>query len=655
MKKLIIIESPGKIKKLRQILGGEYEIAASVGHIRDLPVKSMGVAAPEFKPEYELTERGKEVVAKLKQHVKQASEIYLATDPDREGESIAWHLKQSLNLKDPKRVTFNEITEQAVKTAMAKPTTLNNQLVGAQEARRVLDRLVGYMVSPELRQQTGQALSAGRVQSPAVRLVVERERAIQAFKPTNHFGVQLYFHGEHGQWFADWKTRPDFANEEHPYVLDRTLAEAVARTKEVKVLSFKDTESKRAPPPPFTTSTLQQAASVMLYMNPDQTMQTAQKLYEQGHITYHRTDNPNLSAESLDAIRLEMNRSLRLKVVDTLRTFPAPDGAQVGHPAITPTHWDVEAAGETKEQQDLYRLIRLRAMACQLEDARYAVRTTLLQSVEKIHDKHVHFEAKGRTLIEKGWLALTAEDATEEHHKEEKPNPIPKLITENTLKVEAAKILDKKTKAPPRYTQAGLVKKLESEGIGRPATYAAIMSHIVQRGYVSLDQKQLKSTPMGDMIVDSLLGSFDFMDLGFTRNIEKDLDLIAQGKKKYLDVVTHVHEQLQTDLSKLAIKNNQPHYPCPQCSKPLRQRKGKNGLFWGCSGYPQCDTTLQDQQGKPVPRDIKPSSGFVCKECGKTLIHRTKLGKDGYDFWGCSGFKQGCKATYKNKDQQPVF
>jgi DNA topoisomerase-1 len=655
MKPLIIIESPGKIKKLRQILGPEYEIAASVGHIRDLPLKSMGVSAPEFKPEYELTERGKEVVTKLKAQVKQATEVYLATDPDREGESIAWHLKQSLNLKDPKRVTFNEITEQAVKTAMQKTGDLNYQLVGAQEARRVLDRLVGYMVSPELRNQTGQALSAGRVQSPAVRLVVERERAIQVFKPTNHFGVQLYFDGMNGQWFADWKTQAGFTNEENPYVLDRSLAEAVAKTKQVKVVSFKDSESKRSPPPPFTTSTLQQAASVSLNMNPDQTMQVAQKLYEQGHITYHRTDNPNLSAESLDSIRQEMQTQLNLKVVDTMRTFPAPEGAQVGHPAITPTHWELEVAGETQEQQDLYRLIRLRAIACQLEDARYAVRTALLVSIDKVDDKAVHFEAKGRTLLEQGWLALTAEDATEENRKEEIPNHIPKLSPEQILAVDGSKVMDKKTKAPPRYTQASLVKKLESEGIGRPATYAAIMSNITQRGYVKLEKKQLLSTSLGETIVDSLLGTFDFMDLEFTRNVEKDLDLVAQGKKKYLDVVTHVHEQLQRDLTNLNAKNSQPSHPCPKCSKPLRQRKGKNGLFWGCSGYPDCDVTMVDKAGQAVVREKNPISEYTCKECGKPLIHRTKSGPKGYDFWGCSGFKDGCKTSYKNDSDKPLF
>ena len=277
--KLMIIESPGKIKKLEAILGGDWKVAASVGHVRDLPEREMGVEAPEFRPQYELTERGSSVVAKLKALAKQADAVYLATDPDREGESISWHLQQCLKLTNPQRVTFNEITSSAVKSALVAPRAIDIKRVAAQEARRVLDRLVGYMVSPKLSEEAGQRLSAGRVQSPAVRLVVERERQIRAFKQTVHFGATLFFADAKNEWSADWLTKPDFVTEDSPYFLDRAFAAAVAGVKAVKVLAFEDGQAKRSPPPPFTTSTLQQAASAALGMDPKAAMAAAQALY----------------------------------------------------------------------------------------------------------------------------------------------------------------------------------------------------------------------------------------------------------------------------------------------------------------------------------------------------------------------------------------
>ncbi|WP_199276052.1 type IA DNA topoisomerase, partial [Xylella fastidiosa] len=413
--KLMIIESPGKLEKLSTILGDGWKIAASVGHVRDLPQKEMGVAAPDFKPSYELTERGEGVVSKLKNLVKQADSVYLATDPDREGEAISWHLKQCLKLSNPLRVTFNEITTNAVKAALVAPRTIDVKQVAAQEARRVLDRLVGYMVSPELSRLTGKRLSAGRVQSPAVRLVVERERAIKAFKVTNHFGAMLFFADAKtsSEWSAEWLTKPKFVTEDNPYFMDMAFAAAVAEVKAVLVKSFDESEAKRSPPPPFTTSTMQQAASVALGIDPKAAMAAAQKLYEQGHITYHRTDNPNVSDESLGDI-YAVSVKLGLDMAEKPRKFKAPAGAQVGHPAVTPTHWEVEEAGETSDQKALYKLIRLRAIACQLADARYAVRTVRLEAAQPVGGKDVEFEARGRTLIYQGWLKLIAGDQTEE-------------------------------------------------------------------------------------------------------------------------------------------------------------------------------------------------------------------------------------------------
>lgn len=655
--KLMIIESPGKIEKLSAILGDGWKIAASVGHVRDLPQKEMGVAAPDFKPSYELTERGEGVVAKLKNLVKQADSVYLATDPDREGEAISWHLQQCLKLSNPLRVTFNEITANAVKAALVAPRTIDVKRVAAQEARRVLDRLVGYMVSPELSRQTGERLSAGRVQSPAVRLVVERERAIKAFKVTNHFGAALFFADAKtsGEWSAEWLTKPKFVTEDNPYFMDRAFAAAVAEVKAVVVKSFDESEAKRSPPPPFTTSTMQQAASVALGLDPKAAMDAAQKLYEQGHITYHRTDNPNVSDDSLGDI-YAVAVKLGLDMADEPRKFKAPAGAQVGHPAVTPTHWEVEEAGETSDQRALYKLIRLRAIACQLADARYAVRTVRLEAAQPVGGKDVEFEARGRTLVYQGWLKLIAGDQTEEEdgNDKEPSNPIPVCEPGERLDVARGKLLEKKTKPPSRFTQATLVKKLESEGIGRPATYAAIMDNIVSRAYVKTDKKYLVPTATGELIVDSLVGKFEFLDLGFTRDIEESLDRIALGEAGYKAVIAKVHDQLNRELSTLQVSAT-PKHPCPECGKPLRRIPGKSGHFWGCSGHPDCSVTLPDEGGKPGQKKPVEVSNFACVKCGKPLIHRVKKGKGGYDFWGCSGFKEGCKASYEDKKGQPDF
>lgn len=654
--KLMIIESPGKTSKLSAILGPSWKIAASVGHIRDLPQKEMGVAGPDYRPDYVLTERGRDVVKRLKAMVKNANEVYLATDPDREGESISWHLKEALGLKSHYRVSFNEITKGAVEAALRSPRQIDNKLVAAQEARRVLDRLVGYTVSPALTRQSGQNLTAGRVQSPAVRLVVEREREINAFRVTEHFGVALLF-GDANPWRAEWLTKPNFVSEDSPYFTDRTFAEAVAQVTSVIVQGFEESESKRSPPPPFTTSTLQQAASVSLGLNPKATMATAQKLYEQGHITYHRTDNPNISEESMPEIS-RTAAALGLEMAPSIRKFKAPEGAQVGHPAVTPTHWDAESAGETEEQKALYRLIRLRAIASQLADAKYAVRVALLQGTEATSGKIVEFEARGRTLIYAGWLGLVERDQTvsSDEEKGEVPNPIPLLEAGQEISVDYGKLLEKKTKPPPRYTEASLVKKLESAGIGRPATYASIMDNISARGYVQVAKKFLIPTVTGETIVDALVGKFAFIELPFTKAVEAELDQIAAGSTRYQTVVSAMHGRLEKEMDALQVSPSNvgtPQHPCPECSSPMRRIKGKSGFFWGCSRHPECKTTLPDSNGKPGLRQAATLSEHACPTCGKPLVHRKKEGKGGYDFWGCSGFKDGCKQSFPNAAGKP--
>ncbi len=668
MKKLMIIESPNKIKKLKSILGSEFEIAASFGHIRDLPVDKLGIAPPYFDLEYVVIDKSKSTVSKLKTLVKDASEVILATDPDREGESISWHLNECLKLKSHKRVTFGEITEKAVKTALAKPRQIDLKLVEAQEARRGLDRLVGYMVSPKLSDAAGEKLSAGRVQSPAVRLVVDRERQIQAFKVTQHYGVHLHFEGNRsvedgkaGNWIANWLTRPDFTNDENPYLTDKLIADRVSKVQHVTVESYEESEAKRSPPASFTTSTLQQAASIALNYDPQLAMSIAQKLFEAGHITYHRTDNPNLSSEALPEIKA-IESQIKCVVVSQQRMFPAPEGAQTGHPAISPTHWDVEVAGDTDQERAIYKLIRNRAIASQLVDAVYVVRTVKLLGDIEIDGLKTKFEAKGRTLIKRGWLALTAGDQTSEDEEAEPDNPVPVLSQGTQLHVSAAEIQSKVTKPPPRYTKASLIKKMESEGIGRPSTYASIMETIEKRGYVSLSEKFLVPTALGNTLIDALVGNFEFIELNFTRALEKDLDLIADGKKSMKAVLSATYEELNREVANLKINHSEKTYEhyCPDCGAGMVRRPGKYGYFWSCSAYPECKTTMQDKDGKPVPKnpetsnqakdgDAIPQLNYPCPQCQKPL--RRIQGKSGY-FWGCTGYPE-CKHTMPDDNGKP--
>ena len=338
MMKLLIVESPGKVKKIQEYLGAEYKVMASVGHVRDLPVKEIGVSPPDFKPKYVPTDRGKQVLAKLAAEAKNAEIVYLATDPDREGEAIAWHLEDALKLKGAERVTYTEITEKAVKEALGRTRKVDLNLVRAQEGRRVMDRLVGYRVSPELCRAAGGSLSAGRVQSPALRLVTEREATIRDFKSTTHYGVELTFealdHVTDG-WKAQWNSK-DWLDEGSEYFLDQDTAGKIASLRSLTVVKYEEAESKQAPPAPFTTSSLQQAASNALKFSPKRTMELAQKLYENSFITYMRTDSPNLSEEAVNDIRDLASRN-DWPVLPKPRVWKSKEGAQEAHEAIRPT------------------------------------------------------------------------------------------------------------------------------------------------------------------------------------------------------------------------------------------------------------------------------------------------------------------------------
>jgi DNA topoisomerase-1 len=657
MSKLVIVESPGKIDKIKSYLGDGWEVAACYGHIRDLPENEMGFTPPDFRPVYVSDDRGAATIQKLKRLASKADAVYLATDPDREGESISWHLKEALGLDSPLRVTFGEINAPAVKRAVVNPRNIDMKGVAAQELRRVLDRDVGYSVSPALCKQAGVKLSAGRVQSPAVRLVVERERAIRSFKPTQHFGVELIF----GDWSANWNVKPLLVGDAE-YMLDRAFAESVAKVRNVEVVSFDASEGKRGPPAPFITSTLQQAASNKLGFDPEYTMKLAQTLYEsglghEGAITYMRTDNPNLPDEALADLFVEAQKR-GLSMADEPRRWKAKEGAQIGHPAIIPTHFDIEEAGSTDDEKALYRLIWQRAVACQIEDALYNVRKTTLRGA--VDGKAVMFEATGRVLKRKGWLAVLDGDDTEESGEAESSNPIPALTVGQSITASDGKLLVKRTKAPSRYTKASLIKKLEDEGIGRPSTYASIMKNIETRGYIEDKARQLHATKLGETVVDGLVGHFSFIELDFTKWMESTLDRVAEGKAGYKATISEFHATLMGELDKygsvIAIK---PAFPCPDCGRALHRipsPKEAGKFFWGCGGHPACEVTLPDLNGKPGPKKVaaKPS-GHKCPGCGSDLIHRVgaaKPGKKAYNFWGCSGYPK-CDKSFDDAAGKP--
>lgn len=653
--KLMVVESPNKIKKIESILGDDWKVVASVGHVRDLPKREIGVEEPDFVLQYEFIPPatfqgrtfpgGEDRVNRIRGLLNKAEIIYLATDPDREGEAIAWHLKDALGLDedDYERVTFDEITAPAIRAAITKARKIDSNLVYAQEARRALDRIVGYLVSPLISNLLGQNLSAGRVQSVAVRLVVDLERQILAFKKTNHFGAAVTFDG--GKWKAEWDTKP-FVTDEAPYVLDEALAKQAADCRQFKVLDSGTEKKREAPPSPFSTSLLLQAASVTLKRDPEQTAKDAQKLFEQGVITYIRTDGVNISTEAAAEVRAYAEGK-GWALPEKPRQFKAKGGAQEAHEAIRPTSIDVLEAGEDEHQRKLYALIWQRTVASQLADAHYKVNSVTLEAVDSTQP--FRFKAKGRTLVEQGWRVLTAKDAVEDKADEgdEVGGAVPVLDAGSSKTADSGELLKKATKAPSRYTKASLIKKLETEGIGRPATYPAIMGNIMARGYLVEDKRYLVPTETGKTLVEHLVkAGFEFMELAFTRDMEAQLDQIADGQRDYLDVVAPAYRQLQSELAAVASGGDfKPRFACPKCSAGLRkfQKPGKLPV-WYCTND-DCKTFLDDLNGQPVERKEHP-----CPKCETTLRRYKK--KAGGIGWFCP--TDDCKTFLDDENGLPV-
>jgi DNA topoisomerase-1 len=611
---LMIVESPNKIKKIKAILGSGWDVAASVGHIRDLPVSEFGIEPETYRLQYQILERSKAVVSQLRQRVARSEQVYLATDPDREGEAIAWHLQQVLKPRRHVRVTFDAITESVIRSALKAPRQLNTNLIHAQEARRGADRLVGYQVSPALSQQTGIArLSAGRVQSVALRLVVDRQREIDAFRETKHFGAEAIF--DNGKWRAQWDTAP-FLKEGEEYILDASLAEEAAKCRLFAVTAAATKPAAKAPPPPFTTATLLQAASVTLGYKPEQTAQLAQRLFEEGLITYHRTDSQNFSAEALAEIRAYA-ASNNLPLPPKPRTWKSKESAQEAHEAIRPTHLDQRHAGADNYQKNLYDLIWTRAVASQLADAEYSVNTLTLAAQDG--SQPFVFKAMGRTLIKPGWRALTAKDAAEEPDANDTEDPdrqsdengrVPSLGRGTQLRADSARVLNKQTRPPNGYTQASLIKKLEHEGIGRPSTYPAILKNIITRNYIDDSKKILRATDLGILLIDALKGHFAFLEYDYTRSLEQQLDDIAEGKAQYINVVSGIDGQLKKELAQLHIA------PQPALASAL----ASNGSARAKTG------------------NAPPSGSLMCPKCKQGVVKKP----NGQKFYGCSRYREGC-------------
>lgn len=695
-KNVMVVESPNKMKTIQPLLPPGWKVLASSGHIRDLDEKELSIDLTSFALKYVLNPgktingrklpSGRERIARIQNEIKDADMVWLATDPDREGEAIAWHLKESLKLSETEyqRITFNLLDKESINQSIASPRKIDTQLVRAQEARRALDRLIGYTVSSLISNKLGDRLSAGRVQSPSLRYVVEREREIRNFKEVKHFGAELIFDNE--AWTAQWQSKPCIPAGQS-YNLDRGLAERAAAVRKVTVKDAKSGIAKESPPAPFTTSTMLQAASVALKFDPEKTMSVAQKLFEGGAITYHRADSSNLSEKTIIELR-QFAESQGLPLPEAHRRFESKENAQEAHEAIRPKHFEDRNCGTSEDERALYNLIWERAVACQLADSQFRVNRLLLEGEHE--GKIFHYMASGRVLIVKGWRELTARAA--EHDEEaggrkdksddRESGAVPKANIGDTLTVENGRVLDKKTTPPKRYTAATLVKKLDDEGIGRPSTYAAIMQNITKRGYVKVEQRYLVPTPLGERLVDGLIDQkFSFVDPTFTRSVEARLDQITQGKDTYINVVKDSWETLDKEAAALGgarsafekrdkapdlpVDENGEHYPCPKCGKHLKRvRKRDNTFFWSCSTWQAsgCDGTMNDVNGKPVAQERQTNTPptdergnpYPCPLCGSPLNRIERKDHSGF-FWSCSTWRNsGCNGTLDDDNGKPT-
>jgi DNA topoisomerase-1 len=658
--KLIIVESPTKAKTLSRFLGSAYKVEATMGHVRDLPKAELGVDVEKnFKPRYIVPRDKAKRVSELKEIAAKADSIILATDPDREGEAIAWHVTAILKKKETlKRIVFHEITETAINDALAHPRKIDLQLVDAQQARRVLDRLVGYKLSPLLWKKLSKRwLSAGRVQSVAVRLIVEREREIEKFVKQEYWTIEGKFKAKNAQLSAQLSSKDGKKYEE---TLTFTLFDGTYSTSKTTIATHEEAgkivndlaspftvsavdkkEIKRNPPPPYTTSTLQQDAGRRLYYSSKKTMQLAQKLYEKGYITYHRTDSVNLSEKFLGESRAYIEKTYGKNYVpEASRRFQTKSKvAQEAHEAIRPT--DVTITVDTltqdveinRDHHRLYELIWKRALASQAQEAIFDSTTVDITS-----SNGYVFETQGSVIKFEGFLAITGRDTDEVI--------IPPVAAGETVAIAESVPTEHVTNPPPRYTEASLVKTLEEKDIGRPSTYAPIISTIQDRQYVVKEEKKLLPTELGKSVTDFLVQYFpDIMDLPFTAKFEDDLDAIATGEKKWEPVIAEFYAPFAKDLDKtydtaekVKVAVEELGEPCPTCGHPLVIRVGRYGKFIACSTFPACKYTRQYAE----KIDMK------CPRCGGDIV--VKKSRKGKTFYGCSNYPKCNFAAWKKED-----
>jgi DNA topoisomerase-1 len=586
--KLVIVESPAKAKTIERYLSaidkdGDFVVRASVGHVRDLPKsnkKAIDIPAG-FVPHYEVVPGKAKVIDELSHLAKKAKEVILATDPDREGEAIAWHIKEELKLKKPERIVFHEITPEAIKEALEHPRGIDEHLRYAQEARRVLDRLVGYDLSGLIWKKVRYGLSAGRVQSPALRILMEREREIRAFKPETFWVITA-------DTLTPNKEKLLLTCAEEPR--DKKLVDHIIESVKkdgLSVVDVAESEMKRQPRAPFTTSTLQQTASTRLGFSPANTMRIAQKLYEAGHITYMRTDSTNLAAPAKATMLALIEKKYGKEYADSHTFATKSKNAQEAHEAIRPTHIEKESAGSTPEQKKLYELIWRRAIASQMADAKLLKTKIIAETKDK---KVPQFAANGSRVMFDGWLK--ADPAARGEDVE-----LPKVTGGDVLDVKDVSSEEKQTTPPPRYTEAGLIKELEKRGIGRPSTYASIMKTLNDRGYVVKEGRTLMPTDTGDVVSTFLEDNFPtYISDTFTAEMEDELDDIATGKREYEKTLKDFYTPF---LKEVKIKSKEAgkitdlgpapkEFPCPVCGSPMVYKLSRQGKFMSCTRFPDC-------------------------------------------------------------------
>ena len=670
--KLVIVESPTKARTISGFLGDQYQIESSYGHMRDLPKSKLGIdTANNFEPSYIIPVKARKRVSELKKLATKATEIILASDEDREGEAIAWHISQILNsenikskisnlsanrqdLKNFKRIVFHEITKPAIEEALKNPRELDMNMVDAQQARRILDRLVGYELSPFLWKKVFKGLSAGRVQSVAVRLIADREKEIQAFQPEEYWSLAALLNTKKEQekvfearlYKKDKKIldKLEIKNKEEANLILESLNEA-----EYKVAALESKEARRLPGAPFTTSTLQQESSGKLGYSAKQTMMVAQQLYEAGYISYMRTDSVNLSQDSLSAAKtfIDSNYGQSYSLSEPRQFKNKAKGAQEAHEAVRPTipskNPDSMKDLLDPKQYKVYDLIWRRFIACQMQPAVFDSTTA------DISAKNFVFRANGSALKFDGWLKIYPSKFTE--------NILPILSESETLNLKELKPEQHFTEPPPRYNEASLIKAMEEHGIGRPSTYAPTIATIQARNYVAKnEQRRFVPTETGNMVNDLLVLHFpQIVDINFTAKMEEDLDRIAEGQAKWVPVIKEFYEPFHENLLKketeVEKKNTEEKTDeiCPNCGKPMVIKQGRFGKFMACSGFPKCKTT---KSLKTAAREI----GMKCPKCaenspddqGEIVMKKTRKGRV---FYGCSRYPKCDYASWKNPSE----